>query len=95
MLALGRGMMGAARILLIDEPSLGLAPVLVEEVYQQIGMISSSGLSVLLVEENFSRVRDVADHVTLIESGRVALSGTVDTVLSDPVLAATYLGLES
>lgn len=95
MLAIGRGMMGAARILMIDEPSLGLAPVLVEEVYQQIGMISSTGMTVLLVEENFSRVRDVADHVTLIENGGVALSGTVDSVLSDPVLAATYLGIES
>lgn len=95
MLAIGRGMMGAARILMIDEPSLGLAPVLVEEVYQQIGMISSTGLTVLLVEENFSRVRDIADHVTLIENGGVALSGTVDAVLSDPVLAATYLGMDS
>lgn len=94
MLAIGRGMMGSARILMIDEPSLGLAPVLVEEVYQQIAMISSTGMTVLLVEENFSRVRDVAEHVTLIENGDVALSGTVDDVLSDPVLAATYLGID-
>lgn len=94
MLAIGRGMMGDAQLLMIDEPSLGLAPVLVDEVYQQIAAISSTGLTVLLVEENFSRVRDVADHVTLIENGHVALSGTVDDVLSDPVLAVTYLGMD-
>lgn len=95
MLALGRGLMGDARILMIDEPSLGLAPVLVEEVYSQISQIAADGMTVLLVEEDFSRVRDVADRVTLLENGAVVLSGTVDDVLSHPAIAATYLGIDT
>jgi branched-chain amino acid transport system ATP-binding protein len=95
MLALGRGLMADATMLMIDEPSLGLAPVLVDEVYRQIAEIHRSGLTILLVEENFSRVRDVADHLTLIENGAVRAGGTVDAVLSDPAVAATYLGVQS
>lgn len=95
MLAIGRGLMGDARMLMIDEPSLGLAPVLVEEVYRQISRIAAEGMTVLLVEEDFSRVRDVADHVTLIENGTVVLSGSVDYVLSHPAIAATYLGIDT
>ncbi|BDX29518.1 ABC transporter ATP-binding protein [Mycobacterium antarcticum] len=95
MLALGRGLMADATMMMIDEPSLGLAPVLVDEVYRQIVEIHRSGMTILLVEENFSRVRDVADHLTLIENGTVRAGGTVDAVLSDPAVAATYLGVES
>lgn len=95
MLALGRGLMADAQMLMIDEPSLGLAPVLVDEVYEQIARIHRSGMTVLLVEENFSRVRDLADRLTLIENGSVVATGTVAQVLADPAVAATYLGLES
>ncbi len=95
MLALGRGLMADSKVLMIDEPSLGLAPVLVDEVYAQISRIHQSGLTILLVEENFSRVRDIADHLTLIENGSVRAAGTVEQVLRDPAVAATYLGLES
>jgi branched-chain amino acid transport system ATP-binding protein len=95
MLALGRGLMAEAQMLMIDEPSLGLAPVLVDEVYEQIARIHRSGMTVLLVEENFSRVRDLADRLTLIENGSVVAAGTVQQVLADPAVAATYLGLES
>jgi branched-chain amino acid transport system ATP-binding protein len=95
MLALGRGLMSDARILMIDEPSLGLAPVLVEEVYSQISRIAADGMTVLLIEEDFSRVRDVADHVSLLENGAVVLSGSVDDVLSHPAIAATYLGIDT
>jgi len=95
MLALGRGLMAEAQMLMIDEPSLGLAPVLVDEVYEQIARIHRSGMTVLLVEENFSRVRDLADRLTLIENGSVVATGTVAQVLADPAVAATYLGLES
>lgn len=95
MLALGRGLMADAKVLMIDEPSLGLAPVLVDEVYAQISRIHATGLTILLVEENFSRVRDIADRLTLIENGSVRAAGTVDEVLRDPAVAATYLGLES
>ena len=95
MVAIGRGLMADARILLVDEPSLGLAPVLVDEVYRTIREIHRGGLTILLVEENISRVREIADHVTLLENGTVRASGSVDDVLSDPAVAATYLGIES
>lgn len=95
MVAIGRGLMANARMLIIDEPSLGLAPVLVDEVYKTIREIHRSGLTIVLVEENVSRVRGIADRVTLIENGEVRISGTVDAVLSDPAIASTYLGIDS
>jgi branched-chain amino acid transport system ATP-binding protein len=93
MLALGRGLMTRADLLLIDEPSLGLAPVLVDEVYDRIATIAKSGITVLLVEENFAHVREVADRVVLIENGAVVLQGSVDAVLNDDAVTATYLGV--
>ena len=93
MLALGRGLMTRADLLLIDEPSLGLAPVLVDEVYDRIAAIAKSGITVLLVEENFAHVREVADRVVLIENGAVVLQGSVDAVLNDDAVTATYLGV--
>jgi branched-chain amino acid transport system ATP-binding protein len=93
MLALGRGLMTSADLLMIDEPSLGLAPVLVDEVYDRIARIAAGGVTVLLVEENFAHVREVADRVILIENGSVVLSGTVDEVLENPAVTATYLGV--
>lgn len=93
MLALGRGLMARAELLMIDEPSLGLAPVLVDEVYERIARIAASGVTVLLVEENFAHVREVADRVVLIENGAVVLAGSVDEVLENPVVTATYLGV--
>ncbi|MEI8057009.1 MAG: ABC transporter ATP-binding protein [Actinomycetes bacterium] len=93
MLALGRGLMTRADLLMIDEPSLGLAPVLVDEVYERIAQIAKSGITVLLVEENFAHVREVADRVILIENGGVVLAGTVDEVLENEAVTATYLGI--
>lgn len=93
MLALGRGLMARAELLMIDEPSLGLAPVLVDEVYERISRIAASGVTVLLVEENFAHVREVADRVVLIENGSVVLAGSVDEVLENPAVTATYLGV--
>lgn len=95
MLALGRGLMSDARLMMIDEPSLGLAPVLVDEVYRQIRAVSATGITILLVEENVGRVRDVADHLTLIENGVVLREGKVDEVLADPAIAASYLGIDT
>lgn len=93
MLALGRGLMADARLLMIDEPSLGLAPVLVDEVYAKLGEIRQRGLTVLLVEENFSHVTSIADHVYLMESGRMVRDGPVATLLADPALMSAYLGV--
>ena len=75
MLALGRGLMREAKMLMIDEPSLGLAPVIVNEVYRHIETIMRSGVTVLLVEENFSHVHGLDAHVLLLESGRIVRAG--------------------
>lgn len=93
MVALGRGLMSQADLLMIDEPSLGLAPVLVEEVYERIAEISRTGVTVLLVEENIAYVRDVADRMYLVESGAVVLEGTPAQVLGNESVVATYLGV--
>ncbi len=93
MLALGRGLMGDAKLIMIDEPSLGLAPVIVDEVYRQIRRITESGLTVLLVEENFSRAQTLADRIHLVENGVVVRSGGADDVLDDKTVRETYLGV--
>jgi branched-chain amino acid transport system ATP-binding protein len=92
MLALGRGLMSDARLLMIDEPSLGLAPVLVEEVYSRISRIAKEGRTVLLVEENPARVAGLADRLYLLENGSMVRSGDPDTVLADEAVISTYLG---
>lgn len=92
MLALGRGLMRDAKLLMIDEPSLGLAPVIVNEVYRHISTIVGSGISVLLVEENFSHVQGFDARVLLLESGRIVREGTIGELLRDDIVMATYLG---
>ena len=92
MLALGRGLMRDARMLMIDEPSLGLAPVIVNEVYGHIETIMRSGVTLLLVEENFSHVQDFDARVLLLESGRIGREGTIAELQADEAVMATYLG---
>ena len=92
MLALGRGLMGNAKILVIDEPSLGLAPFLIEEVYQRIRDINKSGMSILLADENADHIEGLADRVYLLESGSIVGQGTADEMLRNEALLAAYLG---
>src|SRR5687767_3731360 len=92
MLALGRGLMREAKMLMIDEPSLGLAPVVVNEVYRRIETIMRSGVAMLLVEENFSHVQGLDAHVLLLESGRIVRQGTVAELQADEAVMATYMG---
>ena len=92
MLALGRGLMGNAKIMVIDEPSLGLAPFLIQEVYQRIRDINKSGLSILLADENADHIGGLADRVYLLESGSIVREGTADLMLRDDALLAAYLG---
>lgn len=92
MLALGRGLMGKARILMIDEPSLGLAPFLIEDVYQRIREINQSGLPILLVDENADHIANLADRVYLLEAGVLVKEGTPEALLQDEALLAAYLG---
>jgi len=92
MLALGRGLMSKAKLLMIDEPSLGLAPFLIEDVYETIRNIRKTGLSILLADENADQIEGLADRVYLLESGTLVKEGTVDDMLRDEALLAAYLG---
>lgn len=92
MLALGRGLMARARILLVDEPSLGLAPVATERIYESIRAIKGGGMSILLVDENANHVAGLADRVYLLESGQLVREGPAEQLLKDEALLAAYLG---
>ncbi len=92
MLALGRALMGAPRLLLLDEPSMGLAPLFVEEIFRIIADLKAEGTTILLVEQNASAALEVADYAYVLENGRIALEGPAATVADDPAVAAAYLG---
>jgi branched-chain amino acid transport system ATP-binding protein len=93
MLAIGRGLMAEPRLLLLDEPSLGLSPLLVEEMFALIARIRAEGLSVLLVEQNVVQSLGIADRAYVLEHGQFALTGPAATLMADPRLRQTYLGL--
>ena len=93
MLAIGRGMMGEPRLLILDEPSLGLSPLLVTEMFALIGQLRSDGLAILLVEQNVMQTLEVADRGYVMENGRCALSGPSAMLRADPGLRRAYLGL--
>jgi branched-chain amino acid transport system ATP-binding protein len=92
LVALGRALMRPSRILLIDEPSLGLAPVAIDIVYRAIAELKAAQTTLLLVEENFTHVADVADAVHVVEMGQIVRSGTFSELAADPAVVATYLG---
>ncbi len=93
MLALGRALMGAPRLLMLDEPSLGLAPLIVREIFQIIANLKARGSSILLVEQNARAALQVADAGHVLESGRIALSGSSSQLLHDEQVIASYLGI--
>lgn len=92
MVALARALRAAPRLLILDEPSVGLAPRLVLDVLQHVRELVRHGLSVLLVEQNVKATLEVADRLYLLEQGRVAASGTADQMRDDDRIAAAYLG---
>jgi branched-chain amino acid transport system ATP-binding protein len=92
MAGIGRGLMMGGHILLIDEPSLGLAPLIIEQIYGVIAQLSKSGRTILLVEENPARVADLADHLHLLDDGEIVWSGRPAELLARDELLATYLG---
>ncbi len=92
MLALGRALMGAPKLLLLDEPSMGLAPIFVEEIFTIIGELKREGITILLVEQNASAALDVADQAYVLETGRIVLAGTAAEVAQNPAVMAAYLG---
>jgi len=93
MVAIGRGLMAGPRILMMDEPSLGLAPILVEEMFRVIEEIHGQGVTVLLVEQNTEHALAIAHRGFVLESGRVVLSGTGPELLQNPSVREAYLGL--
>ncbi len=93
MAAIGRGLMGKPEVLMLDEPSLGLAPILVDEVFRVVSDIASRGVTVLLVEQNVHRALEVAETASVIENGRVVLSKSAREMASDPNVRSAYLGL--
>jgi branched-chain amino acid transport system ATP-binding protein len=93
MLALGRGLMGLPRLLMLDEPSLGLAPILVQEVMQQVAAIRDEGVTVLIVEQNVHQTLKLADRGYVLENGRLTLQGTAAELAASDEVRRAYLGL--
>jgi branched-chain amino acid transport system ATP-binding protein len=93
MLALARALMARPRLLLLDEPSLGLAPRVVREIFQVIAGLRARGVSILLVEQNARAALQVADDAFVLEMGEIALSGSAAALAEDPRVVETYLGL--
>ena len=93
MLAIGRALMAKPRLLMLDEPSLGLAPLIVKEVLQVVASLRNHGVSVLLVEQNARAALKVADRAYVLEMGAVALSGQAKDLLGDKRIIETYLGM--
>ena len=92
MLAVARALLGNPRLLLLDEPSMGLAPVLVDVIFETIEKIRSQGVTVLLVEQNALAALEIADYAYVLESGRLNLEGEAAKLLDDPSVTAAYLG---
>lgn len=92
MVGIGRGLMMMGSVMLIDEPSLGLAPIVIEQIYDVIARLKASGRTILLVEENPARVADIADRIHLLDNGAFVWSGEPATLLQRDELLATYLG---
>ena len=92
MLAIARGLMAHPKLLLLDEPSLGLAPLLVQTVFEIVGELRDSGLTILLVEQNARQALTVSSYGYVIESGKIVLEGPAAELRSDPAVIRTYLG---
>jgi branched-chain amino acid transport system ATP-binding protein len=93
MLAIGRALMGNPDVLLLDEPSEGLAPLIIAEVARGIVMLKQEGLSIILVEQNFALAMQLADHVVVLNTGQVAASATADEVRADPARVLAHLSI--
>ena len=92
MLAMGRALMSRPKVLLLDEPSMGLSPIMVDKIFEVVRDVYAQGVTVLLVEQNASRALAIADRGYVMESGVVTMSGDAKVMLSDPKVRAAYLG---
>ena len=95
MVAIGRALMAQPRLLLLDEPSLGLAPSVVADMFGAIRAIHAQGIAVLLVEQNVSMALDIAGRAAVLEEGRIVAEGTPEALMAQPELRRAYLGLEA
>jgi branched-chain amino acid transport system ATP-binding protein len=93
MLTIGRALMAEPRLLILDEPSMGLSPLLVEDMFELIGTLREQGLTILLVEQNVMQTLQIADRACVMENGEIALSGPSGRMIADPRLRRSYLGL--
>jgi branched-chain amino acid transport system ATP-binding protein len=92
MLAMGRALMSRPRVLLLDEPSMGLSPIMVDKIFEVVRDVSARGVTILLVEQNASRALGIADRGYVMESGTVTMNGPAKELLNDPRVRAAYLG---
>lgn len=92
MVAIGRALMAQPKLLMLDEPSLGLAPIVVNEVFELLKRIHRDGMTILLVEQNVHQTLEIADRAYVLENGKIALEGTGQEVLHNPHMKAAYLG---
>ena len=92
MLAMGRALMGKPRLLMLDEPSLGLAPLMVREIFSIVGALRASGVAILLVEQNARAALEISDHGYVLETGEIAFAGASAALAGDPRVQAAYLG---
>jgi len=92
MLAIGRALLAKPRLLLLDEPSMGLAPLIVQDIFRILRDINAGGLTIFLVEQNVRQALKIAHHGYVIESGKIVLEGSGDKLLHDPKVLAAYLG---
>ena len=92
MLAMGRALMGKPKLLMLDEPSMGLAPILVEQIFDIIKELHAAGTTILLVEQNAQMALSIADRAYVLGTGRITMSGSAADVLADDRVRATYLG---
>src|SRR5262245_15110330 len=93
MLAIGRALMSLPRLLLLDEPSMGLAPILVDQILDTLVALRRDGLTIVLVEQNVSAALAIADRAYVLETGRIVLAGRADALMHDPRVRETYLGV--
>jgi len=93
MLAIGRGLMSLPKLMMLDEPSLGLAPILVKEVFRVIEQVRSEGMTVLIVEQNVKQTLSIADRAYVLENGKIVMSGKASDLANDEHVKAAYLGV--
>ena len=92
MVGIGRGLMTDAKLMIFDEPSLGLAPLIIEQIYEALQELRKSGMAILVVEENPSRILNFADKICLLDAGNIVWSGTLKEAKNSSHILQTYLG---